>query len=123
MTAVNVIFMILIFAAFVTSVVLWVMAIYGAFTRTDLKENKWLWVALLLFFAPIGVIAYFFVENKKQLGIISLVALLVIILGLPAFAIVSFVSRSLEESQAQPLPGQQNNFGLNSTDVELAPSK
>jgi hypothetical protein len=51
MTAVNVIFMILIFAAFVTSVVLWVMAIYGAFTRTDLKENKWLWVALLLFFA------------------------------------------------------------------------
>lgn len=115
--------LVLMLAAVVTSVVLWVMAIYGAFTRIDLKENKWLWIAMLLFFGPIGMIAYFFVENKKRLGIISLITALIFILGIPAFAIISFAFGSLTESQSQSLPIVQDGFELNSTDLELAPSK
>ena len=80
-------FVVVMIATIVTSIILWVKAIYGALTRTDLKENRWLWVALLLFFAPIGMVVYFFVENRKLQGIFVLVSFLIFLLGFRVFTL------------------------------------
>ena len=99
MSVLTIALMIVMFAIVVTSTVLWVMAIYGAFTRTDLKENRWLWVVLLLFFAPIGIVAYFFVENRKRLGILALVMTLLVFIGIPLLMVASLAGTSLHAAQ------------------------
>ena len=76
-------------------VVLWIMAIYGAFTRKDLKNNRWLWIVILLFVAPIGAIAYFFAENRKKYGVIALILVLFFILVIPVlYTLIRFSAQS-----------------------------
>lgn len=52
----------------------------GAAGRKDLKENRWLWIVLLLFTGYLGMVIYFFVENRKKLGWASIIVLLVSLL-------------------------------------------
>ncbi len=73
-------------------VVLWCVAFIQIFTRKDLQESKILWILLLLFVAPIGMIAYFFTEKKKGLGIWSIISLALIVLALPLYAIMTFIA-------------------------------
>src|SRR3989339_2071786 len=47
----------------------WIVALIQVIIRKDLTEHKILWVLLLLFVAPVGVLAYFFTENRKGWGI------------------------------------------------------
>jgi len=80
MTALKVLAVLLpMLAVAIAWIVIWFIALIGALTRTDLKENKWLWIILIIFLPLIGVIGYCFVENRKKMGIISLV----ILLGVP----------------------------------------
>ncbi|PIR75120.1 MAG: hypothetical protein CO030_03685 [Candidatus Magasanikbacteria bacterium CG_4_9_14_0_2_um_filter_42_11] len=65
--------------------VFWLVAFIQVLTRNNLKESKWLWILLLLFVGPIGILAYFFVENRKKWGIAS-----VIFLGLLPFVLVVY---------------------------------
>lgn len=70
------------FVFFVVILVFWIIALMGAAGRKDLKENRWLWVALLLFTGYLGMVIYFFVENRKKLGWASVIILLVGLLPL-----------------------------------------
>lgn len=65
------------FVFFLAIIVLWIIAVIGAAGRKDLKENRWLWIVLLFFVGYIGMIIYFFVENRKKLGWASIIVLLV----------------------------------------------
>ncbi len=96
------------FASMVTSVALWIIALYGACVRRDLKEQRLLWILLLVVAAPVGVIAYFFVEGRKKLGILALSALILLVILLPAFAIVGYLGTRLHEASlsSEPLPQQ-----------------
>jgi len=81
--------------AIVVFAVLWIMALYGAFTRKDLKSSRALWIVLLIFVAPIGTIAYFFSENRKRQGILALVIGLFFILVMPVmYAVIRFTTQS-----------------------------
>ncbi len=77
-------------AAIVTGLVLWVVALIGVFTRKDLKESKWMWLILIIFVPPIGQTAYFFVENQKKRGIISVVSLVSLPLVITIYALANF---------------------------------
>lgn len=74
----------------VSILVMWVLALIGAFTRKDLKNNRWVWVLFILFVSPIGHTVYFFVEGQKKRGIISLVGLLGLPLLVTIYAIMNF---------------------------------
>ena len=82
----------------VATVVFWVMSIVQIFSRTDLKNNKWLWLALIIFVMPLGTIIFFFVENRKKLGIWTIVCFLAPLLVLPAYAIMQFVTMNLNSA-------------------------
>ena len=82
--------LLLIIPAILVMMVLWVISLYEAITRRDLKNNQWLWVALIVLVCPIGTILYFFIENRKNYGIAALVAGAVVVLGIPLYAIISF---------------------------------
>lgn len=77
--------------AVLASVVTWVMALVQVIKRQDLKEHKLLWVALLLFIGPVGVIAYSFVENRKKLGYYAIAAYVAFPVILVLYAILTFV--------------------------------
>jgi len=47
----------------------WIVALIQVIIRKDLTEHKLLWVLLLIFVAPVGVLAYFFTEKRKGWGI------------------------------------------------------
>ena len=80
------IFMILVpLAFFITLFVFWVIALIGAAGRKDLKENRWLWIVLLIFVGYIGMVIYFFVENRKKLGWASIMIVLAGLLSLLFF--------------------------------------
>ncbi len=63
-------------AAIIASIVLWIYILVDVIRRTDIKENKLLWVLLLLFISPVGMIVYGFVENRKKLAWWSIASLL-----------------------------------------------
>jgi hypothetical protein len=60
--------------------VFWLIALIGAINRKDLRNSRVLWILLIIFVGPIGMIVYFFMENRKKLGVASIVVLLVAIL-------------------------------------------
>ncbi len=69
----------------------WIVALIQVIIRKDLTEHKILWVLLLLFVAPVGVLAYFFVEKRKAWGIAAAICF-----GLfPGVLILWAISRSL----------------------------
>ncbi len=72
--------------------VLWIVAFFQVLLRKDLKEHKVMWIVLLLLVAPIGLVAYFFTENRRKFGIWSVVAMVLIFLALPLYAIMAFVA-------------------------------
>lgn len=71
--------------AIVSYIVFWVMSLYGAITRKDLKNSKALWIVLIIFTGGLGSLIYFFVENRKKQGklflLLSLVLPLVLIIA------------------------------------------
>ena len=69
------------------SVVLWVVSLISVLTRKDLKESKLLWILIILITGPLGSIIYFFVENRKKLGILYLISIGIFILLLPIYAL------------------------------------
>lgn len=73
-------------AVVVVILILWLIALVSACTRKDLKNNRWLWILLIIFVGPIGQIIYFFSEDRKKLGTISLVTIILF----PIFIIVLF---------------------------------
>lgn len=48
--------------------VFWIVALVQVISRNDLKLNKWWYIAALFIVAPIGMLFYFFGENRKKLG-------------------------------------------------------
>lgn len=58
----------------------WIAALYGSFTRKDLKHERWMWFFLILFF-PFVMFFYFFMENRKTWGVISLIAVALLIIA------------------------------------------
>jgi hypothetical protein len=75
-----------------TLIVLSILAVVQVVIRKDLQESKVLWILLLLFITPVGMIAYFFTEKRKGLGILSVIALVMIFLALPLYAIMAFMA-------------------------------
>ncbi len=69
------------FLFMIAILVFWIIALIGAAGRKDLKENRWLWIILLIFVGYIGVVIYFFVENRKKMGWASIILLLLMILS------------------------------------------
>lgn len=69
--------------------VLWIISLYQAIVRKDLKEAQWLWIILILLFGSLGSIIYFFVEDRKKYGVWSIVTLVVSVLSI-MFAIIPF---------------------------------
>lgn len=71
---------------------LWILAIVQIIQRKDLQNDKWLWIIILLFGGLPGLVIYFFLEKRKQLGLWSLVlfimwmALIVTALGAAIFS-------------------------------------
>ena len=59
----------------------WIVALIQVIIRKDLTEHKLLWILLLIFVAPVGVLAYFFIEKRKGWGIAAAIS----------FAILPFV--------------------------------
>ncbi|GEM_PF-3124076 len=74
--------------------VLWIYMIVDVIRRDDLKESKLLWIVLFLFIAPVGMVAYGFVEGKKKLGWLSLAPIIVFPLLLSLYAIAGFVIKN-----------------------------
>ena len=77
-------------AAFISLFVFWIISIVQVFSRNDLKNNKWLWLVLIVFLGNLGSTIFFFVENRKKLGGWSLVPLIGLPVLLSAYAIISF---------------------------------
>lgn len=69
---------------------LWLISFIGAVTRKDLKENRWLWIFILLAIPPMGVAAYLLKEGKKRLGISFLISVALQILILIYFLFLTF---------------------------------
>lgn len=61
--------------------VFWIIALVGAITRHDLKNHRALWIIFLIFTGPIGLLLYFFLENRKKFGIISIILMLLPLLS------------------------------------------
>ncbi len=79
--------------AFIATVVLWVIALYGAITRQDLKNSRGLLITLLLLVAPIGAIVYFFSEGRKKQGVTMLVIYGGVLVLMPVlYAILNFIT-------------------------------
>lgn len=59
------------------------LACIDVLRRNDLKENKVLWVLVLLFTYPLGLILYTMYEGRRVAGVISIVlALIMGIIGI-----------------------------------------
>ena len=71
-------------------IVFWFVALVGALSRKDLKENRLLWVIILLIGGPIGMIIYFFIENRKKLAWVSLILGILFALGMFVLPIIMF---------------------------------
>ena len=56
-----------------------------------IKNSKVLWILLLIFVAPIGIIAYGFAENRKWLGWVG-VAMIVLSIAYPIVTYVGMMS-------------------------------
>lgn len=67
------------FTVLIALIVLWIIALYGALIRKDLKLKSWLWILIILFMGIIGPIAYFFTEKRIKLGIAFVLLLLLAI--------------------------------------------
>jgi hypothetical protein len=89
---------ILMVASIVTTLVMWIIALIQAASREDLKNNKVLWIILIIFVSPIGPIIYFFVEGRKKYGWITLVAALATPIVLSVYAIQAFTSDQLQSA-------------------------
>jgi hypothetical protein len=86
---VNVWLGLLIIFAFMVSIVLWVCIFSSIIRRTDLKKSKVLWVLLLLCIAPVGMIAYGIVENRKYFAWLSFGVLSVAPIAFVVYALVA----------------------------------
>lgn len=91
-TFINILTMILPVIVIGVYVVFWFMALVGALTRKDLKENRLLWVIILLIGGPIGMIIYFFIENRKKLAWTSLILGILLVLFMFLLPIIMFAS-------------------------------
>lgn len=90
-SSVSILLAVLGIAIVVLYLVLWIYILVDAIRRHDLKESKLLWIVLLLFVGPIGMIVYGFVEGKRKLGWWSVVATLGIPVILVLYAVAVFV--------------------------------
>jgi len=90
---VNVWLGLLIIFAFMASIVLWVCIFSSVIRRTDLKESKLLWVLLLWCIAPVGMIAYGIVENRKYFTWLSLGVMAVVPVAFVVYALVAATVR------------------------------
>lgn len=76
----------------VGSFVMFLYILVDVIRRKDLKESKLMWVVLLLFLAPVGMLLYGFIENRKKLAWISLGLMLLLPLVMSVYAVVSFIA-------------------------------
>ena len=88
---ITIVFGILVAVSFITAIVMWIRSLYGAITRKDLKNNRTLWLLFIIFAGLIGTTVYFFVEDKKKNGWISLLSSLGALILLPLWGIIQFV--------------------------------
>ena len=75
----------------IAAFVFWLIALIQTIARHDLKNSKVLWILLLIFVAPIGIIAYGFSENRKWLGWVG-VAMIVFSIAYPIVTYVGMMS-------------------------------
>jgi hypothetical protein len=75
----------------IAAFVFWLIALIQTIARHDLKNSKVLWILLLIFVAPIGIIAYGFAENRKWLGWVG-IALIVLCILYPIIMAIAAVS-------------------------------
>lgn len=75
-------------ATILLCVVLWIIALVQVSQRSDLHRSKSIYFLLLILLAPVGMLLYFFSEQRKSYGWIMLIALglssLLLIAGLVA---------------------------------------
>ncbi len=83
------------------------MSLYGAITRKDLKNDKLLWIFVVILIPPLGPLIYFFVEGKKGLGILWIIAGLLMVL-LPVLSL-GLVSRSAALEKIERIKAEQQN--------------
>jgi O-antigen ligase len=94
MAIISLLFGLVMFAAFLAIAILWVYSIYLAASREDLKQDKLLWLLLILLVVPIGSLIFYFVEDQKREGIIMVLACAAPFVMLPLWAIFSFLTAS-----------------------------
>lgn len=80
------------------SFALWLVAFIDMLRRKNLKEDKLLYVLLVLLIPVIGVPFYFFKEEKKTLGILSIVAYVLLTLAFVGFMVASVALDIASES-------------------------
>ncbi len=87
----NILFGLLGIVAIIGSIVMFLYILIDVIRRSDLKESKLLWILLLLFISPVGMVVYGFVENRKKLAWWSLGFMLLLPAVLALYAITTFV--------------------------------
>ncbi|MDO8499188.1 MAG: PLDc N-terminal domain-containing protein [bacterium] len=96
MVALNIIKIILSLSFFLAMVgvgILWIYSIISLISRTDIKNNRILWMLVILALPIVGMLAYFFIENKRRLGWISLLFMIWPIVVLLLYGILIFIIR------------------------------
>lgn len=79
----NTLFLIVIGGPIVVLWLLTILACIDVLRRNDLKEDKVLWVLVLLFTYPLGLILYTMYEGRRAAGVVSIaLALIMGIIGI-----------------------------------------
>ncbi len=76
----------------IASIVFWFIGFIGSIARDDLKNNRWLWILLIFFVNPVGLIVYFFMENRKTYGIWTIIINALILILIPLYAMGTFIT-------------------------------
>lgn len=92
----NILFIILSFlgiASLIAMMVIWILSVYHAATSqtAEMKQNRPLWILLIVFLGLIGSIVYYFVDGQKKWAIAAILSIVVLIGSMSAFAISVFV--------------------------------
>lgn len=89
--AINILVALLGILSILGSIVMWIYILVDIIRRQDLKESKLLWILLLLFISPLGMVIYGFVENRKKLAWWSLGFMALLPIIMVVYAVASFV--------------------------------
>lgn len=83
-------------AAVIAYIAIWVASLVSAAGRQDLKHSRVLWILLIIFIAPLGTIIYYFVENRKKLGIWSIFLSVAPFVIMGIYAVLLFSATNLK---------------------------